>query len=69
VLDVQDLSSEHTICIRVQVSAQVLGAYVDMSRTGTVPLEIENRALLQTLGLSNSHSTSNMHGLVKPALT
>ena len=34
-----------------------------------MPVEIENRTLLQALGLSNSHSTSNMHGLVKPALT
>jgi hypothetical protein len=46
VLDVQDLSSEHTICITVQVSAQVLSAYIDISRVGSAPVEIENKELL-----------------------
>jgi hypothetical protein len=68
VLDVQDLSGEHTICIRVLVSPAILGTYVDLSEVGETPVDIVNRDLLSLLGLSNTHSTSNVHGLVKPAL-
>lgn len=35
---------------------------------GEEPSEIANRDLLVLMGLSNTHSTSNVHGLVKPAL-
>jgi hypothetical protein len=69
VLDVQDLSSEHKICVKVQVAPAVLARFVDLASLGSVPLEIVNEELLTAIGLQNTHSTSNMHGLVKPALT
>lgn len=45
-----------------------MGEFVDLSLVGEEPSEIANRDLLVLLGLSNTHSTSNVHGLVKPAL-
>jgi hypothetical protein len=69
VLDVQDLSSEHKICVRVQVAPTVMGRFVDMGTMSAAPQEIVNKELLAALGLHNTHSTTNMHGLVKPALT
>ncbi len=68
VVDIQDLSSEHRICVRVQVAPAVLGKFVDLGLVGHEAVEVENKDLLVALGLSNSHSTTNMHGLVKPAL-
>lgn len=68
VVDIQDLSSEHSICVRIQAAPTVLAKFVDLSVTSQEPVEIENKELLVALGLCNSHSTTNMHGLVKPAL-
>lgn len=45
-----------------------MGEFVDLSLVSEEPSEIVNRDLLVLLGLSNTHSTSNVHGLVKPAL-
>lgn len=69
VLDVQDLSSEHAIDIRVQVAPGVLSHFMDVATLTDAPTQVESDDLLIALGLRNTHSTSNMHGLVKPALT
>lgn len=69
VRDVHIFSNEHAIRLVVQCNAEILSRWVDTAALTSEPVEVESDELLALLALRNTHTTSNMHGLVKPALT
>lgn len=45
-----------------------MATFLDVAGLSESPIVIESEDLLVAIGLRNTHSTTNMHGLVKPAL-